>query len=535
MPTIPLGHLPVTAQDEFGNVIPNASVEIRTETGLTLTTIYSDRNGINTKTNPMTADAFGFVDCYVPAGFYQIKCVGRGIVSTLRDVEVGGTAIALQQNLSTIRALSATLPLKGYNGLSVDFARNFAIAYDEDDTAKQLLGDAEEFFTHSRASVAYHNNEEGVLTQVAADVIRYEYDPYTFRPIGPIFERTGKNVIDDSEEMNDWTQSNVTVSANSLTAPDGTLTGDKVIESGGGSLTHSVISQNFTPLANTPYSFSGYFYPGERTKVSLQVGAAFNGAAIRVLFDLVALTASVTLGTAYNLKMKRRRDGWIRCEFGSTSGATPTAANLRFYTVDAASSVTYAGDGVSGFYAWGGMIGEDEASASSYIKTVTAPSTRSPDLVTLDPAKIPFRENVGVTVAISGRVMEVPKVATSYLAVFFDGAINDDAIQIVVKTTGQLAFRQYKAGVLRANIDVGAVVIGEDFNAVFSIIIGNASARSSITDLTTTTGGASLANAVPTTWRIALGGKGANMTLEQLTIMARPMIDREMKAFTDLV
>lgn len=83
------GRFNITTTDEFGNVVPGASVEIRTETGLALTTIFSDRDGLVPITNPVISDANGYAFCYAAIGYYQVKVTGAGREQTLRDVEVG--------------------------------------------------------------------------------------------------------------------------------------------------------------------------------------------------------------------------------------------------------------------------------------------------------------------------------------------------------------------------------------------------------------------------------------------------------------
>lgn len=71
--TLPIFQRTVT--DEAGNVIPNATVEVRLESTGLLATIYDDRAGDpgDTITNPLTTGVDGFAQFYAAGGDYRIK------------------------------------------------------------------------------------------------------------------------------------------------------------------------------------------------------------------------------------------------------------------------------------------------------------------------------------------------------------------------------------------------------------------------------------------------------------------------------
>lgn len=63
----------MTVTDEAGNIIPAASVEVRTHTtGQPLASLFEDREGTTPAGNPIEADTDGFVRFYVRGGAYQI-------------------------------------------------------------------------------------------------------------------------------------------------------------------------------------------------------------------------------------------------------------------------------------------------------------------------------------------------------------------------------------------------------------------------------------------------------------------------------
>lgn len=61
-----------TVQDQEGNAVPLAEVEVRQEALGLLPQLYSDRNGVTTLGNPFTADADGFAAFHVAGGAYKI-------------------------------------------------------------------------------------------------------------------------------------------------------------------------------------------------------------------------------------------------------------------------------------------------------------------------------------------------------------------------------------------------------------------------------------------------------------------------------
>lgn len=84
-----------TAQDEAGNVVAGAKVEIRSEADNSLATLYGARDGSGAAPgNPATTDSDGFVRVYLNTGRYKVRIyTGSSAAPTseqiLRDVEIG--------------------------------------------------------------------------------------------------------------------------------------------------------------------------------------------------------------------------------------------------------------------------------------------------------------------------------------------------------------------------------------------------------------------------------------------------------------
>lgn len=79
-----------TVVDGAGNVVPSASVEVRSEATGNLVQLYSDRAGASPIGNPFNADANGFARFYVVGGSYKITCSsGSSSLDPWRHVAIG--------------------------------------------------------------------------------------------------------------------------------------------------------------------------------------------------------------------------------------------------------------------------------------------------------------------------------------------------------------------------------------------------------------------------------------------------------------
>lgn len=103
-----LARFQFTVTDQYGNVVPSASIEVRRETaGQPLVSLYSDRAGATPKGNPFTADADGFAFFHVAGGAFQVKATSAGFERIWRYVAVGlageSDGVALQAVFSAHR------------------------------------------------------------------------------------------------------------------------------------------------------------------------------------------------------------------------------------------------------------------------------------------------------------------------------------------------------------------------------------------------------------------------------------------------
>jgi hypothetical protein len=235
----------------------------------------------------------------------------------------------------------------------------------------------------SRASTATYVDSNGLIQSALTNVARYDYNPVNLA-LAPklLLERASTNLLTYSEQFDNaaWAKNNATVTANATTAPDGTLTADKMVQNTANT-THLVkqgaITTNTNPLSATIYAKAG-----ERTNLLLQLQENTSFARyVFCVFDLTTGTAgSVTNSggaSSSTASCTSVGNGWFRCSIISTLGGVDT--NSQLVAFDGVSLATYTGDGTSGIYIWGAQL-EAGSFPTSYIPTVASQVTRAADI-----------------------------------------------------------------------------------------------------------------------------------------------------------
>lgn len=175
------------------------------------------------------------------------------------------------------------------------------------------------------------------------------------------------NLLIWSEEYDNaiWTKDGTTVGTNAVSAPDGTTTADRTLETGGGAAQHRIYQQSVTTVAG-PVSWSVFALAGERGWIGLRS----NGGTVVANFNLSTGVLGTTNTTATITAMG---NGWYRCTMiGTASGVNEfLTINLGDADTGTGASYSYIGDVTKSVYLWGGQI-ENTATPTSYVKTTTA-------------------------------------------------------------------------------------------------------------------------------------------------------------------
>jgi hypothetical protein len=218
-----------------------------------------------------------------------------------------------------------------------------------------------------------------VLLSAANNVARFDHNPVTGESLGLLIEEQRTNLVTYSEQIDDaaWTKTQSSVTANAVVAPDGTLTGDKLVEDTANS-THT-IDQILSFTSGISYTVSVYVKAAERPTVQLVLlGTAFNES--RTWFNLATGVATTTIGAVTSAFVINVGNGWYRVGVTQSAIATSTAStSFRIWT---GSTALYTGDGYSGLYIWGAQV-EAGVFPTSYIPTVASQVTRSNDVAVM--------------------------------------------------------------------------------------------------------------------------------------------------------
>jgi hypothetical protein len=234
-----------------------------------------------------------------------------------------------------------------------------------------------------------------VLLTAANNVPRFDHNPTTGESLGLLIEEQRTNLILRSEEFDNasWTKAASSITANTIVAPDGVLTGDRFVENSAAAVRS--VSQTSTTVASTTYTLS-VFAKEVPTSAKRYLRLALNTVASTTFwaaatYDLslgtVLGTNAAGGGTVTSTSITAVGNGWYRCvltgDIGSNTDMNVViGCNPSIGTYTNRGRESYTGDGYSGIYIWGAQL-EVGAFPTSYIKTVAATATRSADAASM--------------------------------------------------------------------------------------------------------------------------------------------------------
>jgi len=183
-----------------------------------------------------------------------------------------------------------------------------------------------------------------------------------------LVQRVPWNLVGYSEAFSNayWTKSNASISADTTTAPNGTLTADKLVENTANS-SHQILSTSTTVTVGTNYVSSIYAKAGERNWVLF---IYYDGSTVKGrYFDLTnGVGGAYWAGATITNSITSVGDGWYRITLSYP--ATSTGNILGVYLADSDNNNSYTGNGTSGIYIWGAQLVEG-TSPQSYLPTTT--------------------------------------------------------------------------------------------------------------------------------------------------------------------
>ena len=228
-----------------------------------------------------------------------------------------------------------------------------------------------------------------VLETAAIDAPRFDYTPTTQTALGLLIEEQRTNLLTYSEQFDNaaWTKTRSSITANIVVAPDGAITGDKLVED---TATGSHTVRNATSVtivSGTTLTASVFAKAAEGAFVIVGIGDGGGVNISRTTFNLStgAIGSSATAAANVSVPIPSITpvgNGWYRCAVTATVTIALTAQQWIFKGSNATGAANYTGDGISGIYIWGAQL-ESGAFITSYIPTVASQVTRSADVAVM--------------------------------------------------------------------------------------------------------------------------------------------------------
>ena len=185
---------------------------------------------------------------------------------------------------------------------------------------------------------------------------------------GSNFGVSRTNLIAYSQTVDDasWTKGDSTVAANVTTAPDSTVTADKLIPNSGTSIGR--LRYNPTLADNTVYTLSVFVKAAEFSSVFIQLfDKAGTVSASRTLNASTGALSGSESGSSVT-SVQAFSNGWYRLILSNASSLVgATTPNIRLQVVET-------GNGASGLFVWGFQL-ETGTTATAYIPTTSAAVT----------------------------------------------------------------------------------------------------------------------------------------------------------------
>lgn len=210
---------------------------------------------------------------------------------------------------------------------------------------------------------------------------RFDYDPVTLAARGLLVEEQRTNLLVQSQDFSTtWTNTRTTETVDATTAPDGTVTADKLVEDTSASNDH-VITQTATVSISTTYTYSVFIKASERTWAFLNM-VDVGISSYRSWFNLSTGVVG-TSDSGNTASIQSVGNGWYRCIVSRATTGSQTSMRCEIGLSTGDNVINYTGNGTSGLFIWGAQL-EAGAFATSYIPTVASTVTRSADVASVD-------------------------------------------------------------------------------------------------------------------------------------------------------
>ena len=217
------------------------------------------------------------------------------------------------------------------------------------------------------------NVDLSVLGGTGQDVVTtiddFVFESFSAGQMHPIRTSSRTNLITYSEDISNasWNKGNVTVASNFTTAPNSTLTADKITK-GGASGNDRILIDGFSISNNTVFHFSAHVKNNDMTvggKTTIAARIKDGGATLfRKTYEWgssdLSFASNFDGGTRTNEILEDLGNGWYRIGFSFTSDGTEVDLELDIDRANAGATTS--------LFAWGFQL-EQDGFVSNYIPT----------------------------------------------------------------------------------------------------------------------------------------------------------------------
>jgi hypothetical protein len=356
--------------------------------------------------------------------------------------------------------------------------------------------------TFSRASSATYFDSAGVLQTAGTGVARahayQDYNPSTLSALGFLIEEQRTNLLLYSAEFDNaaWGKSSCTITANTVTSPDGTTTGDTLTTTvAGGAMNQT--TQAFS--AGSTVNVTVFAKKNTSNFLRMELGGLVN-----CWFNLnTGATATNSAGSGNVLfsakSIQAINNGWYRCVLTVTTTTVTTLGVLLFATDTDGNTSSIN----SSIYLWGAQA-EVGAFATSYIATTTAAATRLVDDAQITGTNFSgwYNQSAGTFVVNAA----IPILASNRGPLHIDDGTTNNRVLMRDGSSGLLDNRILVGGVTQCNLESGNTITANVFfKAAFAFTLNDAASAFNGGNLLT-----DAALTIPTVDRMRIGDGAAN-------------------------
>ncbi len=286
-------------------------------------------------------------------------------------LEANGFALDATTDGGTVAVIDTTTPANDLSNVALD-ASNLV---NTSTSTKKVLWD------------------DGLLRTSGSGAIHQQYD-VARSLFGILVEPAGTNLQINSQEFDNatWTKVGISVVADTIVAPDGTLTADEVTTSS----STNQLADDSTITSGVVCTVSVYLKAGTGADwMRIQAGDGAGNAG-RFWYNITTGTvgSTGTLGSGWTIvssAIESIGSGWYRCIATIDTNGTTLLTSILTADTDGSTNGDSAG---TVFNVWGAQV-EEGSIATSYIATGAATATRAADVISVDTDTFPWSDTTG--------------------------------------------------------------------------------------------------------------------------------------------